>query len=103
MARPSTDERISPPRDMAQTTPRYAQPGHDFTLQAVMELKGSVHELTAKVDRLVADVRGHGEKIDAIRMRMAWVGGGAAVLGFLAALGLGLLKVISINWPGSGP
>ena len=54
-----------------------------------MELQRAVGELTAKVDRLIGDVKSQGDKIDRLRITLAWVGGGAAliaaVLAFLPA------------------
>lgn len=77
------------PESLPKTTPQdYVPQGHDFTLQAVIEMQRSVGELTAKVDRLISDVKSQGDKIDGVRMRLAWVAGGAAAVGFLLALGL---------------
>lgn len=55
-----------------------------------------IGKLTSTVERLVADVRSQGEKIDAIRIRIAWVTGAAAVVGFLVALALATLRFV---WP----
>jgi hypothetical protein len=60
-----------------------------------MEMKGSVGELSAKVDRLIADTKSQGEKIEGIRMLLAWVAGGSAMLGAILALGVVVLKY----WP----
>ena len=86
--------RDSTPTDFPQTNPFPASSNHDFTLQAVYEMRGSLGDLTAKVDRLINDVKGHGDKIDKVRMKLAWVAGGAAVAGFLLAIGLTLLKLL---------
>jgi hypothetical protein len=64
-------------------TPKYAQPGHDFTLQAVMEMHKSIGELTAKTDRLIADVDGQSAKIDGLRHQATFIKGGLAVGIFL--------------------
>jgi hypothetical protein len=84
-----------PPAALPQISPQFAQPGHDFTLQAVIEMHRSIGELSAKTDRLIADVKSQGEKIDSVRLRLAWVAGGAAVVGFLVAVGLAALRL----WP----
>lgn len=99
MANKRQSEREATPQDFPQVTPRISQPGHDFTLQTVMEMQRSLGELGAKVDRLINDVKGHGEKLDSVRMRLAWVAGGAAVLGFLVAVGLALLKLLPVSLP----
>lgn len=53
-----------------------------------------IGRLTATVDRLVSDVRSQSEKIDSIRIRIAWVTGAAAVIGFLLALALAALRFL---------
>jgi hypothetical protein len=53
-------------------------------LQAIMELQKSVGEINAKVDRLAGDLKSQGEKLDKLRIWAASLGGGAAVLAFLA-------------------
>lgn len=76
----SEPQKETTPQSFPETQPpKFAQPGHDFTLQAVIEMQKSIGELCAKTDRLIADVKSHGEKIDKIRMTLAWVAGGAAV------------------------
>jgi hypothetical protein len=59
-----------------------------------MEMQRTLGDMGAKVDRLVIDVKGQGEKLDVIRIRIAWVAGGAAVLGFIVATGLALFRVL---------
>jgi hypothetical protein len=88
-------EEVAPGRMPETPPPRYAQPGHDFTLQAVIEMQKSLGELFAKTDRLISDVSKQGEKIDRIRLLLAWLGGGAALLGLLVGVGLTLLRL----WP----
>lgn len=86
MARPPRQgqENEIPPTSFPETTPpRFSQPGHDFTLQAVIEMQKSIGELSAKTDRLISDVKSHGDKIDGIRLTLAWVAGGAAVVGVI--------------------
>jgi hypothetical protein len=72
----------------------FSQPTHDFTLQAVMELKGSVGQLIAKVDRLVSDVGEHGKKIEKINQKIAWVAGAGAAAGAIFAALLGIVVVV---------
>jgi hypothetical protein len=87
----------SPPRSFAEVTPRFPQPTHDFTLQAVMEMKESIGQLSAKTDRLIADVKSQGDKIETIRTKMTLVTGGSLVIGFLFALILALAKLLPIE------
>lgn len=83
----SGEGRETTPSDYPETPPpRYPSASYDFTLQAVMEMQRSIGDLAAKTDRLIADVKSQGEKIDSVRMKIAWVTGGAAVVGFLVAM-----------------
>lgn len=97
-SRPRTPDNTkeSVPTEFASVTPRVSQTGHDFTLQAVIEMQRSIGELTAKTDRLIADVKSQGEKVDSVRLRIAWVTGGAAVVGFLIAFALAVVKLLPI-------
>jgi hypothetical protein len=92
---PADDET---PKDFAETTPPRMSHGYDFTLQAVHDMRGSVGELCAKVDRLIADVKSQSEKIDAVRMRLAWVTGAAAVVGALVGVALALARFVPATW-----
>lgn len=75
------------PETMPETPPpRYAQPGHDFTLQAIMDMKGSHHELIAKVDRLISDVKSQGEKLDDLRHQASFIKGGIAASVFFVTV-----------------
>jgi hypothetical protein len=65
-----------------------------------MEMKGSIGQLIAKTDRLVEDVGSQGKKLDALRMRFAWVAGGTAVVGFIFATILAVLKFVPASWFG---
>lgn len=65
-----------------------------------MELKGSVHELISEVRRLSADMKSNSDKLDALRMRFAWVAGGAAVVGVLVGVALALLRFAPPSWFG---
>jgi hypothetical protein len=60
-------------------------------------MQRSIGDLSAKTDRLISDVRSQAEKIDAIRLRMSWIAGGAAVVGFLVAGAIGWLKLLPIS------
>jgi hypothetical protein len=82
----------------ATTPPAYAQPGHDFTLQAVMEMHKTIGELVARTDRLIADVKSQGDKIDILRIRFAWVTGGAFVVGILISILLAALRMLPAGW-----
>lgn len=84
------------PASFPETLPRFATSGHDFTLQAVMEMHHSIGDLVAKTERLISDVKSQGEKIDAVRIKIAWVTGGAAAVGFILAVILAVLKLLPI-------
>jgi hypothetical protein len=91
----SNDRRAVTPPSLPQTTPPQFAQGHDFTLQAVIEMQKSIGELVAKTDRLIADVSSQGEKIDAVRIVNAWVGGAFALLIFLFGVVISIMQV----WP----
>jgi hypothetical protein len=87
-------QRESVPTSFPETTPRSGQPSHDFTLQAVMEMQRTLGELCAKVERLGGDLKGQSDKLDAVRITMARVGGGIAVLIVLISLVAALIKFL---------
>lgn len=89
--------RESTPTAFPQSEPRIGLPGHDFTLQAVIEMQRSLGDLSAKVDRLINDTKSHGEKIDSVRMKFAWVAGGTAAVGFVIAMTLASLRFLPIT------
>ena len=74
---------------VAQSTPdavRLAQPGHDFVLQAVIEMQRSVGNLDSKLDGVKSSVDGVKSKVDDL---VAWkhkILGGAAVLAIVIAV-----------------
>ena len=79
---------------------------HEFPAEAPRDLHPTsdirfviyeVGKLTTAVERLSADVRSQSEKIDSLRIRFAWVTGGAAVVGFLVALLLAALRFLPIG------
>lgn len=100
MGKPPTSDRASTRRDQSPgalpdvTPERTPLSSYDFTLQAVIEMQRSLGELNAKVDRLITDVDSQGKKIDKVRMRLTWVAGVAATLGFLLMLAITMVKAI---------
>ena len=59
---------------------------HSFTLQAVMDLKGTVASLGTKVDRLIDDVTKQNDKLDTVRHQISFVKGAMWVIGALLML-----------------
>jgi hypothetical protein len=59
---------------------------HSFTLQAIMDLKGSVASFGTKVDRLIEDVGKQGDKIDTVRNQISFVKGAMWVICGLLAI-----------------
>lgn len=56
-------------------------------VQAVVEMQRSIGELCAKTDRLIADVKSQGDKIDSVRQQISWLTGAAvAVAGVIALI-----------------
>jgi hypothetical protein len=66
----------------------------------MIEVQRSIGELSAKTDRLIADVKSQGDKIDSVRMRMAWFAGAAAVISVLFAIALAAIRYLP---PGTLP
>ncbi len=66
-----------------------------------MEMQKSIGELAAKTDRLITDVKSQGEKVDALRMRFALIAGGTAVVGFILATVLAVLRFVPASWFGN--
>jgi hypothetical protein len=90
MAKPSDKARRqpqaaeeAPPQSFAQTTPEYAQPSHDFTLQAVMQVQRTLGEIDQKLDTVRDQIKSHGDKIDNIEKIVDRVKTGAIVGGVL--------------------
>jgi phage-related minor tail protein len=78
-----------PPTQFASTTPpQTPMMDHSFTLQAIMDLKGAVSSLVAKVDRLIQDVGKQDSKIDTVRHQISFVRGAIWVIGGLLAVAL---------------
>ena len=93
MAGPRT--RNSPANDsvanVPQSTPeviRTGQPGHDFVLQAVMELQLAVGKLDAKLDGVKTSIDSTKSKVDDL---VGWknkiLGGVAVLVAIIAAMG----------------
>lgn len=84
--RPVVEE---PPSQFASTTPpQTPMMDHSFTLQAIMDLKGTVSSLGTKVDRLIDDVAKQSDKLDTIRNQISFVKGAMWVIGGLLAIGM---------------
>ena len=66
----------------------------DVIGNAAKVMRIAVGEDMARTDRLIADVSSQGTKIDGIRMKFAWVAGGAATVGFLMAVALATIKLL---------
>lgn len=62
-----------------------------------MEMQKSLGDLCSKTERLIADVKSQGDKIDKLRMRFAWVAGAAAVVGFIFATLLVVARFIPLS------
>src|ERR1700747_875201 len=78
-----------PPTQFANTTPpQTPMMDHSFTLQAIMDLKGTVSSLATKVDRLIEDVGKQGPKIDAVQHQISFVRGAIWVIGGLLGIAL---------------
>ena len=91
MAKPPklVDQSSSTPSDYPQSTPRDLHPTSDIRFVMV-----EVGKLTASVDRLIADVKSQGEKVDAIRHQVTFIKGAMWTIGALIAV-LTLLA----KWP----
>ena len=76
-----------PPTQLASTTPpQTPMMDHSFTLQAIMDLKGTVSTLVAKTDRLIDDVSKQGNKIDTVQHQISFVRGAVWVIGALVTV-----------------
>lgn len=87
----------SPPSSYPETSPFTNPDQHSFVLQGVTQLTADVGKLTAKVERLIEDVRTHGEKIDGFRHQVTFVKGALWVIGGV----VGLL-VLGLTWYSTG-
>jgi hypothetical protein len=67
--------KVDVPKDFANVAPQSPMLDHSFTLQSILDLHRSVERIATKTDRLIDDVKGHGTKIDELRMTIArWTG-----------------------------
>ena len=67
----STDSGI-PSQSSGQSTPdSYSHPGYDYQLQAIMELKGSMGELTSSVNSLKESIDKQETKLDCLEGKVA--------------------------------
>jgi len=83
---------------------RYQAGTHDFTLQAVMEMQKGVGELTAKTERLIADVKGQSDKVGELRDTLIWLKGAVAVIGLIGLVIAPLLTwFLDHNFPAPAP
>lgn len=69
----SNHQTQGPPRTDVQSTPPYASPGHDFTLQAIMELQKSNGQLTEAVNSLKTSIDKQDSKLDKLEIKMSGV------------------------------
>jgi hypothetical protein len=67
-------------------------------LQAVIEMQKSIGELTARTDRLISDVKSQGDKVDGIRLLLAWFGGGSALLGGTCRYWPSAPEALALDW-----
>ncbi len=76
---------------MARTLREHKKNLWDIT-EALMQILASISALTVKTDRLISDVEKKGDKIGKLRIRFAWVAGGATVVGTLIGIALTLIS-----------
>ena len=80
-------QEAEPPTQFASTTPpQTPMMDHSFTLQAIMDLKGTVATLVTKTDRLIDDVSKQGNKIDTVQHQISFVKGAMWIIGALVTV-----------------
>jgi hypothetical protein len=80
------------PDSMPETPrPRPAQPGHDFTLQAVMEMQRTLGGVTEKIDALSGKLEKVADKLSDVEMAVHAVKIGAIVAGAILTIVGGVL------------
>ncbi len=84
MVKRPADEQDTAPQEFPQVPPRDLYPVSDIRFVLV-----EIGKLGIKVDRLIDDVHGHGEKIDALRHQVTFVKGALWVIG-------GVLAILSV-------
>lgn len=79
------------------TTPNagFGAPGHDFTLQAVIQMQGTLGELKSSISSLKSSVDGLKIKVDNLTTWKTAIVSGAAVLGVVCTA---LLFLITKAW-----
>lgn len=83
----------SVPQVPMSTPSQFGMPGHDFTLQAVMELQKSLGQMEAKLDAVVRSVDSMKTKVDDLVGLKQKMIGGTVVLGVVCSvLGFALSK-----------
>lgn len=87
--------------DMA--APRRSYDDHSFVLQAIMDLQKTVGSLTSKVDRLIDDVSSHGNKIDRLRLTLAWAGGIAVAVMFFLSIAARIIPIPHVTFDVTTP
>ncbi|MEO8925900.1 MAG: hypothetical protein ABI306_01940 [Caulobacteraceae bacterium] len=88
---PTNSAQNAPPIEFPQATPRELYSTSDIRF-VMLELG----KLTSQVGRLIEDVRGHGEKVDALRHQVTFVRGALWVIaGVVAFLGVAAMWYFS--------
>ena len=92
-------DRPTTPREFATTTPQSPMLDHSYTLQAVMEMHKTVGEQSANIQRLITDVHGQGDKIDALRHQASFIKGGLAASVFFITVIIGIASwILNAKW-----
>jgi hypothetical protein len=84
---PPQDQNTTP-EEFPSVSPRELYPTSDIRFVIV-----EIAKLTTKVERLIEDVNGHGDKIDALRHQVTFVKGAMWVIG-----GIMTLVVLALGW-----
>jgi hypothetical protein len=94
------NEAAGSPREFATSTPpTNPMLDHSFGLQAIMEMQKSVGQLNANVERLIADSKSQGEKIDGLRHQATFIKGGlAASVFFITVIIAGAGWILNTKW-----
>lgn len=91
-------EKKRPPSDGSNQTPsNFPDVVTPRDLHATSDIRFvmlEIGKLTSSVDRLIADVKSQGDKIDTIRHHVSFIKGAAWVIGILIALGVAALKLL---------
>jgi hypothetical protein len=90
---PRDTDQETTPRRQPDVTPSYGGVIDTWQItEALMQIQASISALNVKTDRLISDVAEQGKKIDQLRIRFAWVAGGATVVGALIGIALTLIR-----------